>query len=169
MRFMVIVKADKKSEAGVLPTAKELETMGAFNEQLIKAGVLVDAAGLQPTSKGAKVAFRNGKVHVTDGPFAETKELIAGYWIIDVKSKADAIEARAIRRSPARRPRARARDPAAVRRLRFPGRARIGRRAGEIFSKVRSVMSGGSDPGGSERRLHGGVASGASDAHSAAR
>ena|SRR5438093_7122078 len=92
MRFMVIVKADKKSEAGVLPTAKELETMGAFNEQLIKAGVLVDAAGLQPTSKGAKVAFRNGKVHVTDGPFAETKELIAGYWILDVKSKADAIE-----------------------------------------------------------------------------
>ena len=92
MRFMVIVKADKKSEAGVLPTGKELETMGAYNEQLIKAGILVDAAGLQPSAKGARVAFRNGKVQVTDGPFAETKELIAGYWVIDVKSKAEAIE-----------------------------------------------------------------------------
>ena len=87
MKFMVIVKADKRSEAGVLPTAKDLETMGAFNEQLIKAGVLVDAAGLQPTSKGARVTFRAGKVQVTDGPFAETKEIIAGYWVLDVKSK----------------------------------------------------------------------------------
>lgn len=92
MRFMVIVKADKRSEAGVLPTGAELETMGAYNEQLIKAGVLVDAAGLQPSSKGARVALRDGKIQVTDGPFAETKELIAGYWVIDVKSKAEAIE-----------------------------------------------------------------------------
>jgi hypothetical protein len=92
MRFMMIVKADKRSEAGVLPTAKELETMGAYNEQLIKAGILVDAAGLQPSSKGARVAFRGGKPHVTDGPFAETKELIAGYWVIEVKSKAEAID-----------------------------------------------------------------------------
>ena len=92
MRFMVIVKADKRTEAGVLPTAKDLETMGAYNEQLIKAGILVDGAGLQPSSKGARVAFRGGKPQVTDGPFAETKELIAGYWIIDVKSKAEAIE-----------------------------------------------------------------------------
>jgi len=92
MRFMVIVKADKRTEAGVLPTAKELETMGAYNQQLIDAGVLVDGAGLQPTSKGARVAFRNGKVQVTDGPFAETKELIAGYWILEVKSKAEAVE-----------------------------------------------------------------------------
>ena len=92
MRFMVIVKADTRTEAGVLPTAKELETMGAFNEQLIKAGVLRDGAGLQPSSKGARVTFRNGTSVVTDGPFAETKELIAGYWVIDVPSKADAIE-----------------------------------------------------------------------------
>ena len=92
MRVMVIVKADKRTEAGVLPTAKELETMGAYNQQLIDAGILVDAAGLQPTSKGARVAFRNGKVQVTDGPFAETKELIAGYWVLEVKSKAEAIE-----------------------------------------------------------------------------
>jgi len=92
MKFMAIVKADKRSEAGVLPTAKELETMGAFNEQLIKAGVLVDAAGLQPTSKGARITFRGGKAQVTDGPFAETKEIIAGFWILDVKSKKEAID-----------------------------------------------------------------------------
>ncbi len=92
MRFMMIVKADKRTEAGVMPTAQELENMGKYNEELIKAGVLVDAAGLQPTSKGARVGLKNGKVQVTDGPFAETKELIAGYWIINVKSKQEAIE-----------------------------------------------------------------------------
>jgi hypothetical protein len=92
VKLMMIVKADKRSEAGELPSEKDLEIMGKYNEQLIKAGVLVDAAGLQPTSKGARVGFRNGKVQVTDGPFAETKELIAGYWIIDVKSRAEAIE-----------------------------------------------------------------------------
>ncbi|HEV3139639.1 MAG TPA: YciI family protein [Vicinamibacterales bacterium] len=92
MRFMVIVKADKTTEAGQLPSVRDLEVMGKFNEELIKAGTLVDAAGLQASSKGARVAFRNGKVQVTDGPFAETKELIAGYWIIDVKSKAEAID-----------------------------------------------------------------------------
>src|SRR5579864_3006227 len=81
MRFMVIVKADTRTEAGVLPNARELETMGAYNQQLIDAGILVDAGGLQPSSKGARVAFHDGKVQVTDGPFAETKELIAGYWI----------------------------------------------------------------------------------------
>ncbi len=91
MRFMVIVKADRTTEAGALPSANDLEVMGRFNQQLIDAGVLVDAAGLQPSSKGARIAQRNGKVQVTDGPFAETKELIAGYWIIDVKSKAEAI------------------------------------------------------------------------------
>jgi len=89
---MMIVKADKRTEAGVMPTAQELENMGKYNEELIKAGVLVDAAGLQPTSKGARVGLKNGKVQVTDGPFAETKELIAGYWIINVKSKQEAIE-----------------------------------------------------------------------------
>lgn len=92
MRFMMIVKADKRTEAGVMPTAQELENMGKYNEELIKAGVLVDAAGLQATSKGARVGLKNGKVVVTDGPFAETKELIAGYWIINVKSKQEAIE-----------------------------------------------------------------------------
>jgi hypothetical protein len=88
----MIVKADKRSEAGVMPTEQELATMGKYNQQLIDAGVMVDGAGLQPTSKGARVGFKDGKVVVTDGPFAETKELIAGYWIINVKSKAEAIE-----------------------------------------------------------------------------
>src|SRR5438105_1183272 len=92
MRFMMIVKADKTTEAGVLPTATDFETMGKYNEELMKSGALVDAAGLQPSSKGAKVTFQNGKVQVTDGPFAETKELIAGYWVINVKSREEAIE-----------------------------------------------------------------------------
>jgi hypothetical protein len=89
---MVIVKADKRSEAGVMPTEQELATMGKYNQELIDAGVMVDGAGLQPSSKGARVGFKDGKVVVTDGPFAETKELIGGYWIINVKSKAEAIE-----------------------------------------------------------------------------
>jgi len=92
VRFMVIVKGDSRTEAGVLPTEAELTTMGKYNQQLIDAGVMVDGAGLQPTSKGARVGFKNGQVYVTDGPFAETKEILAGYWIINVKSKAEAIE-----------------------------------------------------------------------------
>ena len=92
MRFMMIVKADKTTEAGTLPSRADLEAMGAYNDALVKAGVLLDATGLQPSSKGARVAFPGGKPQVTDGPFAETKELIAGYWLIDVKSKAEAIE-----------------------------------------------------------------------------
>jgi hypothetical protein len=92
MRFMMIVKADKTSEAGVLPTEKDLEVMGKYNEELVKAGVLLDAAGLQPSSKGARVSYQNGKPQVTDGPFAETKELIAGYAILQFTSKAEAIE-----------------------------------------------------------------------------
>lgn len=92
MRFMMIVKADKRTEAGVLPTQEDIAVMGQYNERLIKAGILVDAAGLQASSKGARVAWQNGKVVVTDGPFVETKELIAGYWVINVKSKAEAIE-----------------------------------------------------------------------------
>ena len=92
MKFMILVKADKTTEAGVLPSKQALETMGKYNEQLIKAGVLIDGAGLQPSSKGAKVSFAGGKPQVIDGPFAETKELIAGYWLIQVKSKAEAIE-----------------------------------------------------------------------------
>jgi hypothetical protein len=89
---MMLLKADRTTEAGVLPTQEDLEVMGKYNEQLIRAGVLLDAAGLQPSSKGAKVTFQNGKPAVTDGPFAETKELIAGYWMIQVKSKEEAIE-----------------------------------------------------------------------------
>ena len=92
MRFMMLLKADKRTEAGELPTAKDLEVMGKYNEELLKAGVLLDGAGLQPSSKGAKVTFQNGKPQVTDGPFAETKELLAGYWMIQVKSKEEAIE-----------------------------------------------------------------------------
>jgi hypothetical protein len=92
VRFMVIVKGDSRTEAGVLPTEAELTTMGKYNQQLIDAGVMVDGAGLQPTSKGARVGFKGGQVYVTDGPFAETKEILAGYWIINVKSKAEAIE-----------------------------------------------------------------------------
>jgi len=92
VRFMMLLKADKTTEAGELPTRTDLEVMGKYNEELVKAGVLLDAAGLQPSSKGAKVTFQNGKAQVTDGPFAETKEVIAGYWMIQVKSKEEAIE-----------------------------------------------------------------------------
>ena len=92
MRFMVIVKATKESEAGVLPSTEELELMGKFNEELSKAGVLLAAEGLQASSKGAKVRFSKAKRTVIDGPFAETKELIAGFWLWQVKSKEEAIE-----------------------------------------------------------------------------
>ena len=91
MRFMMLLKADRTTESGVLPTQKDLQEMGKYNEELVKAGALLDAAGLQPSSKGAKVTFQNGKPQVTDGPFVETKELIAGYWMIQVKSKEEAI------------------------------------------------------------------------------
>jgi len=89
---MMLLKADTITEAGVLPTREDLEVMGKYNEELVKAGVLLDGAGLHPTSKGARVTFPGGKPQVTDGPFAETKELIAGYWVIQVKSKEEAIE-----------------------------------------------------------------------------
>jgi hypothetical protein len=92
MRFMVIVKASKESEEGVLPTEKELAEMGRFNEEMVKAGIMVAGEGLQPSSKGARIRFSGDKRTVIDGPFAETKELIAGYWIIQVASKQEAIE-----------------------------------------------------------------------------
>jgi hypothetical protein len=98
MRFMVIVKADKSSEAGVLPDKKLLTEMGAYNEQLAKAGVLLAGEGLHPSSKGARVRFSGSKRTVIDGPFSETKELIAGFWLIQVKSKEEAIEW--VKRSP---------------------------------------------------------------------
>jgi hypothetical protein len=92
MRFMVIVKATKDSEAGVLPDKKLLAEMGNFNEELVKAGVMLAGEGLQPSSKGARVRFSGVKRTVIDGPFAETKELIAGYWMWRVKSMEEAIE-----------------------------------------------------------------------------
>jgi hypothetical protein len=92
MRFMVIVKASKESEAGILPDQKILTEMGKYNEELAKAGVLLAAEGLQASSKGARVKFEGDKRTVTDGPFAETKELIAGFWIWKVNSKQEAIE-----------------------------------------------------------------------------
>ena len=92
MRFMVLVKADKNSEAGVLPDTKLLAAMGKFNEELVKAGVMLAGEGLQPTSKGARVKFSGGKKTVIDGPFTEAKELVAGFWLWQVKSKAEAIE-----------------------------------------------------------------------------
>ncbi len=92
MRFMVLVKANKDSEAGVLPDKKILTEMGKFNEELVKAGVMLAAEGLQASSKGARVRFSGSKRTVIDGPFAETKELIAGFWLWQVKSKEEAIE-----------------------------------------------------------------------------
>lgn len=92
MRFMVIVKANKESEAGVLPNKEILTEMGKFNEELVKAGVMLAGEGLQASSKGARVRFEGKKRTVIDGPFADTKELIAGFWLWQVKSKEEAIE-----------------------------------------------------------------------------
>ena len=92
MRFMIIVKATKDSEAGVMPSEQLLSDMGKFNEELAKAGVLLSGEGLHPSSKGARVWFSGAKRTVIDGPFAETKELIAGFWLWQVKSKEEAIE-----------------------------------------------------------------------------
>jgi hypothetical protein len=91
MRFMMIVKASKKSEAGVMPSDELIAAMTKYNEELVKAGALLDASGLQPSSKGARVKFSGEKRNVVDGPFPETKELIAGYWIIKANSLAEAI------------------------------------------------------------------------------
>jgi hypothetical protein len=92
MRFMILVKGDKESEAGVLPDEKTLAEMGKFNEELVKAGVMLAGEGLHPSSKGARVRFSGGKRTVIDGPFAEAKELVAGFWLWQVKSKEEAIE-----------------------------------------------------------------------------
>ena len=92
MRFMVIVKATKDSEAGVMPDEKLLAEMGKFNEELVKAGVMLAGEGLHPSSKGARIRFSGSKRTVIDGPFTETKELIAGFWLLQVKSKEEAIE-----------------------------------------------------------------------------
>ena len=92
MRFMIIVRADKNTEAGVMPSEKSLTDMGKYNEELVKAGVLLGMEGLQPSSKGARVRFSGAKRTVIDGPFTETKELIGGYWLFQTKSLAEAIE-----------------------------------------------------------------------------
>ena len=92
MRYMIIVKATPETEAGVPPSSEAIAAMGRYNESLINAGILLAADGLQSSAKGARVKLENGQIKVKDGPFAETKELIAGYWLIDVKSRDDAIE-----------------------------------------------------------------------------
>jgi hypothetical protein len=92
MRFIVMVRADKSTESGALPSAELIDAMGKYNEELVKAGILLAAEGLQPSSKGARVRFSGKKRTVLDGPFAETKELIAGFWLWQVKSKEEAIE-----------------------------------------------------------------------------
>ena len=92
MKFVVLVKASKDSEAGVMPTVEQLEAMGKFNEQLIKDGVMLAGEGLRPSSKGTRIRFDEGRTTVTDGPFAETKELVAGFWIVQGKSHAEVVE-----------------------------------------------------------------------------
>jgi hypothetical protein len=92
MRFMVMVKATKESEAGVMPTEKLIREMGNFNEELVKAGVLLAGEGLKPSSKGARIRFDGAKRTVIDGPFAETKELVAGFWLLQCKSLEEVVE-----------------------------------------------------------------------------
>ena len=98
MRCMVIVKADKNSEAGVMPTRQLLTAMGKFNEELVKAGVMLAGEGLHPSSKGKRVKFSGGKQTITDGPFTESKELVAGFWLWQVRSMEEAVEW--LKRSP---------------------------------------------------------------------
>ncbi|MDQ4039842.1 MAG: YciI family protein [Actinomycetota bacterium] len=92
MRFMVIIKSDERTESGQLPSEQELAEMGNYNEELVKAGVMLAGDGLLPSAKGARVRFSGGNTSVTDGPFSETKELIAGFWLIQTKSKEEAVE-----------------------------------------------------------------------------
>ena len=92
MRFMLIVKASKESEAGIMPTEQELADMGRFNEEMVKQGVMLAGEGLHASAKGARVTFKNGKPTVVDGPFTEAKELVAGFWLIQARSKEEAVE-----------------------------------------------------------------------------
>jgi hypothetical protein len=92
MRFMVMIKSDERTEAGEMPTEEEFAAMGRYNEELVKAGVLLAGEGLHPSARGARITFTDGSPTVIDGPFAEAKELIAGFWLIDVKSKEEAVE-----------------------------------------------------------------------------
>src|ERR671915_2316014 len=99
MRFMILIKANKDTEAGVMPSEELLREMGNFNEELVKAGVMLAGEGLHPSSKGVRVAFSGGERKVIDGPFAETKELVAGYWVWQVKALDEAVER--VKRMPA--------------------------------------------------------------------
>ncbi len=92
MRFMLIVKASKESEAGIMPTEQELADMGRFNEEMVKQGVMLAGEGLHASAKGARVTFKNGKPTVVDGPFTEAKELVAGFWLIQARSREEAVE-----------------------------------------------------------------------------
>jgi hypothetical protein len=92
MRFMILIKATADSEAGVMPSSRELEEMGKFNEELVKAGILLDGGGLHDSGKGTRVHFAGGKRTVVEGPFSATEELVAGYWILQVKSREEAVE-----------------------------------------------------------------------------
>ena len=92
MKFVVLVKANKDSEAGIMPTPEQLEAMGKFNEQLVKDGVMLAGEGLRPSSKGTRIRFDAGRTTITDGPFAETKELVAGFWIVQGKSHQEVVE-----------------------------------------------------------------------------
>ena len=92
MRFMILVKATPQTEAGIMPSSELVAAMGTYNEALIDAGVMLAGEGLQSSSKGARIALRGGAITVTDGPFAETKELLAGFWLIEVKDRAEALE-----------------------------------------------------------------------------
>ncbi len=98
MRFMVIVKATKESEGGALPDEKALAAMGNFNEELVKAGVMLAGEGLHPSAEGVRISFTGGKKTVTEGPFAETRELVAGYWLLQTKTRAEVVES--IKRAP---------------------------------------------------------------------
>ena len=142
MRFMLMVKATKDSEAGVLPSQELLAEMGKYNEQLVKAGVMLAGEGLQASSKGARVTFSGDTRTVIDGPFAETKELVAGFWLIQVKSRDEAIEW--VKRVPL--PGRRGRDPAGVRGRGFrPGadpRAARGRGAASRASRDQEIGLG---------------------------
>ncbi len=92
MKFMMLIKSDKYAESGAMPSEKLMAAMGRYNDELVKAGVLLAAEGLQPSSRGAKIRYENGKRTIIDGPFTETKELIAGFWMIQVKSREEALE-----------------------------------------------------------------------------
>ena len=143
-RFMMLVKASADSEAGVMPTTEQFAEMGKYNEELVKAGVMLAGEGLQASSKGARIVFKGNNKTVVDGPFAETKELIAGFWIIQAKSLAEAVEWARRAPEPALRRRHEHRGPAGVlrRRLRRRADARAARE-GEPAAREEQAQHGG--------------------------